>query len=699
MKKWIFLFLLIATPVYAQSFTGGFIDFGSTHASSIFTATDLFTGGVLTASDITVQLALMSLSASSASVLNSIDDNSIVRGDGGGNGIQGSTSSIADDGTMTVGGTQERVSGTNSFVDFDDGGAGTVTIGGSGGTNNENIFFDFETESNTVKASSITAVSSFEFQIPVDAVSQAPANVPMTLKGSAGQTGDMLNINDSDGSNLFEVTSTGRTIIEHSLQIGPNSSTSFSGEGDVYVNDTVKAEGGIYAEAKAYGAAIEALDNEHAITYTNIMYGDATLTAATQTITDTHASFDSTYLDQFLRVVSSTPSFKGATGEIIGVLSSTEVVVSFGTAGGDSIVDATGMSFVIYPHPNFFVGDNGDIHASIGVNEDASFKINTEDSNNEHAVHFVSTSGTDFNRGLDIDIDADGYNVGTGMAVNYNSGPLEDGDTGGGIFVTLNDGEIVAASSATVLGAMAMSTTTHSDAIKRGLVVLPGFTEALVVQGATAENPDYGYEVTSGSEADRVNGVAHDGTAFLETSMSDLTIFDNDNDYILIGDDNTFEDIEVNLVTGGRRSINPLFYYPNAGDGTWVALPIQGDGTNGFQSGGDIVFNAPGDWTKDDEDMDGNAITDAYYVAIQRTRNNLNNKPVEDHFKIFASQDTGAVITGVGAMKPIGKAADPCGDTTQYPTGSMFYNSTDNYPCFCDEGGNDRKMTDAANCF
>lgn len=41
-------------------------------------------------------------------------------------------------------GTDERVAGTNSFIDFNDQGAGKIVLGGSGGTNNENLIWDFE---------------------------------------------------------------------------------------------------------------------------------------------------------------------------------------------------------------------------------------------------------------------------------------------------------------------------------------------------------------------------------------------------------------------------------------------------------------------------------------------------------------------------------------------------------------------------
>lgn len=70
MKLWIVaLLLLIAISVQAQQF-GGLQDFSPWHAANIFTDTSSFTekNGVLTSSDITVQLALQSLNASGSTV-------------------------------------------------------------------------------------------------------------------------------------------------------------------------------------------------------------------------------------------------------------------------------------------------------------------------------------------------------------------------------------------------------------------------------------------------------------------------------------------------------------------------------------------------------------------------------------------------------------------------------------------------------
>ena len=63
MTKYIILFfLLIVSNVYAQNFTGGFVDFGPNYSTQIYNDINGFNGsGVLGASDVTVQDALQTL--------------------------------------------------------------------------------------------------------------------------------------------------------------------------------------------------------------------------------------------------------------------------------------------------------------------------------------------------------------------------------------------------------------------------------------------------------------------------------------------------------------------------------------------------------------------------------------------------------------------------------------------------------------
>ena len=90
--------------------------------------------------------------------------------DGGTNGIgfdpdNDGTNEITmgTDGSITSSGSGERISGTNSFVDFVTAGAGLLVMGGTGGTNNENLIFDLESDPNDVVLSTTTGVGAIDF--------------------------------------------------------------------------------------------------------------------------------------------------------------------------------------------------------------------------------------------------------------------------------------------------------------------------------------------------------------------------------------------------------------------------------------------------------------------------------------------------------------------------------------------------------
>ncbi len=323
------------------------------------------------------------------------------------------------------------------------------------------------------------------------------------INGRAGFTAyDDITIDTSGNVTMgVSLTVEGEAIVDTNIAVGTDSpSASFSGTGDIYATSGIKAMEGLYAEAVPYGAGLEISDNALVVKYTNIAHGDATLTAATQIVTDSHASFDSTYVGQFFKVIGSTPSYTGATGEIIAVLSGTTIRVSFGTAGGDTIVNATAMSFVIYPEPRIFVGDNGDTHFCIGVHEDASFKVCTDVSNNEHAVHFVSKAGVNGNAALEIEYDPDTYSDCSAIEVGYDATGFAAADTQGTILdviidnVGASDGEIhtmdVALSDPTNTDMAVTAVGTHEgvDVIHQSLGTPASITKAYITDASGSIN-------------------------------------------------------------------------------------------------------------------------------------------------------------------------------------------------------------------
>lgn len=57
---------------------------------------------------------------------------------------------------------------------------------------------------------------------------------------------------------------------------------------------------------------------------------------------------------------------------------------------------------------------------------------------------------------------------------------------------------------------------------------------------------------------------------------------------------------------------------------------------------------------------------------------------------------TGDMSIQTGGLVPASKGSDPCGSL---PTGAIFWNMSSYYPCYCDNGGNDLKISDNLACF
>lgn len=445
------------------------------------------------------------------------------------------------------------------------------------------------------------------------------ASTGLTLTGASNQTGRLIQAYDSSGTDLYHLWHTG-----HISNIA-----------------------GMNSEAAQYGTGIILHNYEESTPEHTNGIGSYDHTGGSREML-----FTKTFGDDFTQDDADNGNFiilfganVGATAEIKEYIDADNVVVD--GSGWDA--DLTSQSFGIYKHPVFFVGDGNDAEFSTGAT--GKFEIFSYNYTGDEVFIVELDAAADNIIAQIIEIEANGYNTIIGHQINYNSGDLQPGDVGANQLMLINDTEASSADSTTQIAGSVYITTNASDAVKDAMVVLPGFDRALEVQGAEAADPDYGYETTSGTSVDRVNSGGGGNDAFVNNAVN-VELFDNNGDDILIGSDSTFEIIEVILAVSSSKDLEFNFWYSKAG-GNWTALTIQADNTVGFTSSGAIVFNAPGDWTKDDEDLDGNAITNAYYVALTRTYAPVvgPNLPTESFFKTFASQDLGMYIRGDGAVK------------------------------------------------
>ncbi len=366
-------------------------------------------------------------------------------------------------------------------------------------------------------------------------------------------------------------------------------------------------------------------------------------------------------------------------GGIAGIerfIDATHVVVN--TFGWDA--DIANIDFVITPHPNLVVGNSSKTDINV---------------NGGGLVHFVSDGYTrpapmfeveldaavDGTAGMMVEVEANGYAGIESIVVDYKTGDMQPNDHASVIKIELDDTGATNSDTTTEIDFINILTLDEEDVEKHAVHIGQGFDSAITVSGGVAEDPDYGYEVTPDVPTDRVNGVAPDGTAFLQVSASDLQIFDADNDYILIGSDAIYEAIEAILVAGANKHINETYEY-STGAGTWATLVVSNT-VNGFQQSGIITFNAPVGWAKSNLTTGGGAaITDAYYVRITRTRNALGSPPIEDYFKTFtASSLTDFEIRGDGTIRPVAMA------DAAAPNHSLYFSTTQNKLVYKDGGG------------
>ncbi len=123
-------------------------------------------------------------------------------------------------------------------------------------------------------------------------------------------------------------------------------------------------------------------------------------------------------------------------------------------------------------------------------------------------------------------------------------------------------------------------------------------------------------------------------TAFGST-IADSTLFDHDDDEVLLGAAAVFNEFEVILNTAASGpGVKPTFWYSSGGDGSWSPFNPE-DGSNGFRDSG-IIEWVSGDLSWTTWDYNG---TDQYWIKIIRTQASLATSPIEDTFKLLASTD------------------------------------------------------------
>ena len=448
---------------------------------------------------------------------------------------------------------------------------------------------------------------------------------PLTIKAVASQTASLLDITDNSDVSVCEVTAGGNINNKEGIR----TVTTQYGAGlgvQLYGEDTPEHvnQSGYYDHT---GGAFEKLFTKTA--------GDAF----------TQADADNGTHLLLTGITNAHPIC-----EVKEYISATQVIVDGYGWVGDIASVGTPSTFLSLKHPSFISGDGAKHEFS--VESAGEFEIASYDFTGDKMVEMCLDAAIDGAWGMFFEGAANGYNSITSTYMNYISGDIQPGDVGASIRANIDTGEAGNADATTLVGAVVASQAGNSDATKQAFVVLTGFDEALSVAGASITDMDYGYEVASASVADRQAAYSSDGT--------NVQLFDADDDYILVGNDDVFEVINVVLSTTSSKDIVATFEY-STGNGTWSALTLASEGTNGFKNNGQIIFDAPGGWAKGNEAEAAADITSAYYIKITRTYSSvIPTLPIESTIQIFSSRDAGMIIYGDGTVQlPYLGAAPP----------------------------------------
>lgn len=234
-------------------------------------------------------------------------------------------------------------------------------------------------------------------------------------------------------------------------------------------------------------------------------------------------------------------------------------------------------------------------------------------------VDIIHTATSNDDYSLEVYTDAAGFGDIKAVDLDYITGAISAGEDEAVILVNIDE---ILSTGGDVFGFEVLATEGSAGVygIKAGVGVGPIHQDSGVFA-----NP------TTGTD----NTVSTDVPAMIDGSTGTTTaIFENDNEYIIIGAAAAFEELEIILTTGASGAgIAPTFAYSTAGAHQFTTFsPV--DGTNGFRNTGVIAWDASdltGHTTNDD--------TGTYDIKITRTRNNLGTTPVLGYAKTAATTE------------------------------------------------------------
>ncbi len=229
-------------------------------------------------------------------------------------------------------------------------------------------------------------------------------------------------------------------------------------------------------------------------------------------------------------------------------------------------------------------------------------------------IHHTAVMADD--HAVEIDVNAAAYGDVKALDIDYITGNIITGKDEGVILVNIDE---TLATGGEVFALEILSTDGGADgihALKAGPEIHPIHHDS-----GTFVDPTLATDNTSGTDVP----VMRDGILGNTT-----TIFEDQNEYIIIGYSSAYQDLELVFSTAATKNINPTFWYSTGGAGYTQFTPV--DGTDGCKHTGVISWDA--------SDLAGHVAnaTGTFDIKMVRTRNNM-TAPVLGYAKIATTTE------------------------------------------------------------
>lgn len=255
----------------------------------------------------------------------------------------------------------------------------------------------------------------------------------------------------------------------------------------------------------------------------------------------------------------------------------------------------------------------------IFINENGFVGIGIEDPSHNLDVHghmeVEHTADEDGDHGVEIDIETQAFGDVKALFIDFDTGAIIAEQDESIVFINVDQ---FAALGGAITGFVMVAT--EGSATLTGLQVGVQIAPILQLSGIFG-NMD-SINISNGTN----------GLAAFTSQTTNITIFDVDDYTVTIGNDVTFQEIEVILeVEAGGGGIKPVFYHSTGVD-TWGEF-TPSDGTSGFRDTGVIV------WEDSDVPDWEVGFGSEFLIRINRTANNIPTAPIELLLQISDTQE------------------------------------------------------------